>query len=48
MLRLILQSNKESESGTFHLSDEGLIKLVFTNELVDSEYYMVRRTEETF
>ena len=48
MLRLILQSNKESESGTFHLSDEGLIKLVFKNELVDSEYYMVRRTEETF
>jgi hypothetical protein len=48
MLRLILQSNKESEFGTFYLSDEGLIKLEFTNELVDSEYYMVRRQETQF
>ena len=48
MLRLILNSNKESEFGTLHISDMGLMKLEFTNELVDSEYYMVRQQETEF
>ena len=42
MLRMILQSNRDIEHASLHLSDMGLMKLTFTNETVDSEYFMVR------
>jgi hypothetical protein len=48
MLKMILQANKDVEHATLYLSELGLMKLTFTNETVDSEYFVVRNAEEDF
>jgi hypothetical protein len=48
MLRMILQSNRDIETASLHLSDMGLMKLTFTNETVNSEYFMVRDEGSNF
>ena len=48
MLRMILQSNRDIETASLHLSEMGLMKLIFTNETVDSEYFMVRDEGSNF
>ena len=44
----ILHVNKDLESGTLHLSYQGLMKLEFKSEDTKCEYYMVRREESSF
>ena len=41
MLRTILSANKDMDKGTFKISSGGLMYLHFTNEVIESEYYMV-------
>jgi hypothetical protein len=48
MLKTILQANKDMESGKLYLSSMGLMKLVFSNDGISSEYFMVRRSETSF
>jgi len=48
MLRLILQANKDMETGTFKLSDMGLVQMNFQTDSISSEYFMVRRAETGF
>jgi hypothetical protein len=44
----ILNANKDLKSGTMYLCDEGLMKLVFESEEIKSEYFIVRKAEDSF
>lgn len=46
--RNILNANKDLKTGKMYLSKEGLMKLVFTNEDTSCEYYIVRKSEDSF
>jgi hypothetical protein len=46
--RNILNSNKDLKTGTMYLNNEGLMKLVFENEDTISEYYVIRKAEDSF
>jgi hypothetical protein len=48
ILKMILQANKDIEHASLHLSELGLMKLSFTNETVESEYFMVRESGSSF
>jgi len=48
VLKDILSSNKENESGKLYVSGKGLIKLVFSTEDLQSKYFMVRKTDTSF
>ena len=41
MLKTILNANKDMNEGTFKISNEGLMYLIFTDGVIESEYYMV-------
>tara|TARA_B110000285_G_scaffold34967_1_gene37382 strand:- start:5234 stop:5968 length:735 start_codon:yes stop_codon:yes gene_type:complete len=48
MLKTILYANKDMEGGKLYLSSMGLMKLVFSDGDISSEYFMVRRSETSF
>ena len=41
MLKTILNANKDMNEGTFKISNAGLMYLIFTDGVIESEYYMV-------
>lgn len=46
--RLILSSNKDMIKGTIWIAKDGLMKLEFKTTDITSEYYMVRKAENSF
>lgn len=48
MFKTILSANKDMDGGTLYLSSMGLMKLEFSNDGMDSEYFILRKAETIF
>lgn len=48
IFKMILQANKDMDSGKLYLSKGGLLKLEFESENTSSEYFIIRKAETTF
>lgn len=48
MFKTILQFNKDTEEGILYMNDMGLMKLEFNYENINSEYFLVRKSETSF
>jgi hypothetical protein len=46
--RNILNVNKDLKTGTLYICSGGLMKIVFENEDTTSQYYIVRKAEDSF
>jgi hypothetical protein len=48
LFKNILNINKDSKSGKLYLSSQGLMKIIFNTEEIQSEYYLVRKEDLAF
>lgn len=48
MLRNILHTNKDMDEGVLYLNYQGLMKLKFTSENISTEYFIVRKEQNSF
>ena len=42
----LLKANEEADSGTIQISQEGLMKISFKEESIESVYYLVRLSQQ--
>ena len=42
----LLKANEEADSGTIQISQEGLMKVSFKEESIESVYYLVRLSQQ--
>ena len=48
MFKTVLYANKDKDYGTLRLSSVGLLHLQFISDTITSNYYMVRKADESF
>lgn len=48
IFKSILGANKDMESAQMYLNQQGLMKIVFSSDTIESEYFMIRKAEEAF